>query len=447
MRGGGSCLPRIALRFAVTVVVPGRSIRVVYGLLLLGYAALCTSFAILAPFPAGYDERAHYSYAVHLAGEPELSPSFDAMFLVDPDAHSAWTNDRNYLNHPPFYYGSVALPLRALSGTAAVSPLLLRLANVAMSVAALALALQIGLRADWPAPARLVFGVMLATTPTLPLLGGIVTNDNLAWLGGALCCLGAYRLLSGGLSGGRLAMLAAGVALASLAKLTAAMLCGLFLIVVLVTLAARDGWRTLADRRLILALVFCSLALLPYLWLWSEYGSPAPYTKGQAAILEQRLAEIPAWREQRHDLLRYAGHFVLSLLMFWPPTVPRAAIEIALLAVPLACLVLAVLGVVIASRPPRHRHRTPIEVLVLCGTIAVAVVMAVHLGFTFERHLETGWLKGVYPRYYFPLLPLLAAAAGIAVARLNSWTIAWFAVIPMLGYAGVVGWTVVGYLS
>jgi hypothetical protein len=316
-----------------------------------------------------------------------------------------------------------------------------------MSVAALALALQIGLHADWPMPARLVFGVMLATTPTLPILGGIVTNDNLAWLGGVLCCLGAYRLLRDGISGGRLALLGAGIALASLAKLTAAMLCGMLMITMFVALAARDGCRTLADRRVILVLGLCSLTLLPYLWFWIEYGSPAPYTEGHAAILEQRVAHLPQEGDQRHDLPRYAGHFVLSLLMFWPPTVPRTAIEIALLVVPLGCVALGMVGIVMAWRPPRDRRRSPIEILVLCGTIATAAVMAVHLGFAFGRYLETGWLKGIYPRYYFPLLPLLAAAAAIPIARLGSWTIASCAMVLMVCYAGFAGWTVVRFLS
>lgn len=204
----------------------------------------------------------------------------------------------------------------------------------------LALALQIGLYSDWPLPARLVFGVILAATPTLPILVGLVSNDNLAWFGGALSCLGACLLLRDGVSGRRLAMLAVGVALASLAKLTAAMLGGLFLITVLVALAMREGWRTLADRRVLLALAICGLALLPYLSFWIEYGSPAPYTTGHAAILAQRLAEIPAWQDQRYDLLHYVGHFLLNLLMLWPPTVPRTGWEILLLAAPLGILML-----------------------------------------------------------------------------------------------------------
>ena len=425
----------------------GWSIRAVYGLLLLTYAAVCSLFAILAPFPAGYDERAHYSYALHLAERNEFAPAFDDMFLVDSDQRSAWTTDRNYLNHPSFYYASLILPAQASNVSGAISPLLLRLFNVALSVAALALALQIGLRCDWPLPARLVFGVMLATTPTLPILGGLVTNDNLAWFGGALACLGAYHLLSDGVSGRRLAMLAAGVALASLAKLTAAMLGGLFLVTVLVALAAREGWRIVADQRVLLAVTLGALALLPYLWFWNQYGSPAPYTTGHAAILEQRLAELPAWRDQRYDLPHYVGHFLLSLLMFWPPTVPRTGLEMLLLAAPLGVLTLAGLGVLMVWRVPRQRDRTPIEALVLCGSITVVAVMAIHLGFTFARHLESGWLKGIYPRYYFPLLPLLAASAAIAVARLGSWTIACFALVAVLGYAGFAGWTVVHVMS
>jgi hypothetical protein len=62
--------------------------------------------------------------------------------------------------------------------------------------------------------------------------------------------------------------------------------------------------------------------------------------------------------------------------------------------------------------------------------------MAIHLGFTFERHLETGWLKGVYPRYYFPLLPVLPAAGAVLVAHLRSPTVAALLMALSLGFAG-----------
>jgi hypothetical protein len=312
-----------------------------------------------------------------------------------------------------------------------------------MSPCALALVLQIGMRAGWPVSARVVFGVVAATVPTLPVLGGLVTNDNLAWFGGALCCLGAFSVLQEGPSRSALAKLVGGFALASFAKLTAAMLGGGLLTGTLAALAMRDGWRSLASRRVLIGLAFAALALLPYVHFWAEYGSPAPYTTGQAAFLEERLAEIPKWRQQRYDLPRYVSHFFVSLLLFWSPLLPRTGFEFMLLVAPLSCLALAAAGFLLAVRSVRRGSRDPAEMLVLCGVIAIAAVLAIHLGFTFARHLETGWLKGVYPRYYFPLLAVLPAACAVAVARRNSWPIATLAVVLSLGFAGYAGLDVV----
>ena len=61
----------------------------------------------------------------------------------------------------------------------------------------------------------------------------------------------------------------------------------------------------------------------------------------------------------------------------------------------------------------------------ICGVIAMTAMLAVHLEFTFARHQETGWLRGVYPRYYFPLLPILPAACAWLIDRWASRTQAW----------------------
>jgi hypothetical protein len=417
----------------------GSSIRLLYRLILLAYASLCALFALTAPFPAGFDEHAHFSYVAHIAERDDLAPSFDDMVLIGLDHGAAWTAQPNYLNHPSFYYVAIAWLADTFGASRPRSVTLLRLANAALSAAALALVLQIGLRAGWPPSARLAFGVMVATVPTLPVLGGLVTNDNLAWFGGALCCLGAFSVLEEGPTRGALAKLVGGFVLASFAKLTAAMLAGGLLIGTLVALSMRDGWRSLADRRVLLGLTFAAFALVPYVHFWAEYGSPAPYSAGQAATLEDRLAAIPEWRHQRYDLPRYAGHFFLSLLMFWSPLLPRTGFEFMLLAGPLTCLALAAAGVLLAARSVGRGRVDPAELLVLCGVIAIGAVLAVHLGFTFARHLDTGWLKGVYPRYYFPLVAVVPAACAVAVARRNSWPLATLVVVLSLGFAGYAG--------
>ncbi len=407
------------------------AIRWLYRLLVLGHFGLAVAVAALAPFPAGFDELAHVSYATHVRERRELVPAFDEMFLLEADDPSAWSTQPNYLNHPSFYY--VALSLLPGPGRPP-RVLLLRLVNACLSTAGLALALRIGLQAAWPTSARALFGIMLATVPTLAILGGLVTNDNLAWFGGALCCLGAYGLLRDGVSGRRLAIWTGGFVLASLAKLTAALLCGGLVAATLGALWLQQGSRMLLERRLLIALALGSIALVPYLAFWIHDGSPAPYTAGQAAILQSRLAEIPEWQAQRFGFARYALHFVLSLLMFWPPLVPRAELQILLLAVPLICGLLAVLGTGIALGRIRGPERDPAALFVVGGVGALAVVMAIHLGFAFERHLETGWLKGIYPRYYFPLLPVVPAACALAAARPGwRWTVGLITVL-VTGY-------------
>jgi hypothetical protein len=159
-------------------------------------------------------------------------------------------------------------------------------------------------------------------------------------------------------------------------------------------------------------------------------------------MLESRLAEIPEWQEQRYDFPRYVGHFLLSLLMFWPPLVPRTSTAIQLLLTPLICLSMMVAGSLVSLRALRSREPHPVELFVLCGMLAIGVVMAIHLGFTFQRHFETGWLKGVYPRYYLALLPALPAACAVLVSRSRTPALAALLMALSVGYAGAAGMAV-----
>jgi len=68
----------------------------------------------------------------------------------------------------------------------------------------------------------------------------------------------------------------------------------------------------------------------------------------------------------------------------------------------------------------------------------MAVMAAVHLEFTFARHQETGWLRGVYPRYYFPLLAVLPAACAWLIERCGQpsrrWALAGLLIAATLAY-------------
>ena len=377
----------------------------------------CLGFAWFGDFPNPYDEAAHFSFALHVLQTGDLLPAFADLRLVDPEAITVWTDRPNYLNHPSGYYALMAAAAAPFELSPADLIRFWRLLNVALAALVVALILRLGRDAGWSTPAQVAFAVLVALNPALPVLGSIVNNDNLAFLGGALTCLGAFRLLSGRRSAGVWMTAAAGVLLAGLAKLTAALLCGLLLAGTLIWLIRSEGPGVLRSASAMLCLVVAALGLAPYLWFLLHHGSPAPFTAGQAGILESRLAEITAWRDSRLDFWPYVGHFAQSLLVYWSPVTPIRPPQIALLALPAIVLGASAIGILAALRRAWRGMEDPTARFVIGGVAALASMAAVHLEFTFARHQETGWLRGVYPRYYFPLLAVLPAACAWLVER------------------------------
>jgi hypothetical protein len=56
------------------------------------------------------------------------------------------------------------------------------------------------------------------------------------------------------------------------------------------------------------------------------------------------------------------------------------------------------------------RGETPRDVVVVAGVVAIGVTFAIHVGFSYGRHLATGWLMDAYPRYYLPLAAIMPLA-------------------------------------
>jgi hypothetical protein len=394
-------------------------IRRWYQIALLVYVARALVVAVAAPFPVPFDEHAHLSYVLHLAAGSPLLPDFDAMRLVDPAALGQWLDQRNSLNHPPGYYWLMALLAQPLTpGPAMV--LVLRLANVALSSGAVAVAFWMAARSGWSPAAQLSFMALVVFVPTLPVLGGIVSNDNLALLGGVISCAGAFVLLQGERGWRPWCLMAMGLSLAALAKLTAGLLCGFLVAIVLAMVVWQRGLGALSWRGLGALALFAGLAGAPYLAFWLGRGSPAPITEGLQALLDARLAEHGATLDQRLSPGAYLIHFLTSLLVYWPPSTPTSRLELALLAAPLLTLALCLGGVAAAFRAPRALRYDPTRALVACGALALTGLMLVHFAFAYVLHVETGWYRAVHPRYYFPLLPILPAAFALLVMQTRS---------------------------
>lgn len=359
--------------------------------LLAVFLVLACRQALQPNITVGFDELAHVSFVAQVQRCGCL-PALDDLRLLDPVTRQ-FTAEPSYLNHPASYYAILSIGPDITASLAAA-----RLFNVLFVGVAMVLLYATLLRAVAAPLPRIAGAVLIGTVPVLAQLAGTVNNDNLAMLGGALAMFGGARYLRR-TTLANLAILCGGVLAAALAKLTGLLLCATFLAVIL--LQARS-----APRHLLIAAATLAIAALPYALLTLRYGSPAPHTAGQMKMLLDG-AWAAGWdRQERLGPVAYFFFFCRSMLEGWLPRFgSRTSLQHAGLLLPLAIFALAA----------RYAWQ---DRLCRAGAVAVAAMAAFHVTFSFNRHLETGWMLDAYPRYYFPMLGLLPLAVAQALRNL-----------------------------
>lgn len=361
----------------------------------------------------GFDEVAHASYIAHIQhtgqgwgrGWDLVRPPLTEMRMLEPERFT-FTGQPNYLNHPAPYYVLLAALGPKLEGHPEAI-VVHRLINIAFAVLGIAALLMIGIEARLAPPVFYAYAVPIACIPVLIPLAGAVNNDNAAFAGGALTMLGAWQLIATGRA--RWLVLAlAGVVIASWAKLTGLMLAGGLLGGVLLWLAWRGRFHTRWLAPLALVAAFASA---PYIALLVQYGSPAPNTPGQLALLTDG-AKLAGWDSAtRLSPLAYAAHFIGCFTLEWMPILaPRNALNLGVLAIPIIAGLCAVAGVVLSLRRIARQTETARDVIVAAGALAFAATFIIHIGFSYRRHLDYGWMMDAYPRYYLPLIAIVPLA-------------------------------------
>jgi len=367
---------------------------------------------------AGFDEVAHTSYVAHIQRTGDAWPDLTSMRLLDPQTFQ-FTGNANYLNHPPPFYDLLAVLGPRLEGRpqALLAHRLIDIAIAAMGFAAL---LGLGLTARFPRHEFYAFAVPLACIPVLVPIAGAINNDNLAFLGGAVATLGAWQLVATDRRGW-LAVALLGLIAASWAKLTGLLLIGPMLGAVIAYLLWRQrlGWSALMP----IALAF-ALAAAPYIIYAAQYGSPTPQTPAQIALLQDG-ARTAGWADlPRKSFPAYIVYFVIAFVADWMPALgERNLLQYSMLAIPVAALGCSLAGIALSLRRLWYRHETALDVVVIAGTVALVATFAIHVTYSYGRHLATGWMMDAYPRYYLPLAAIvpLAGLSLLAAVEAPRW--------------------------
>ena len=363
---------------------------------LLLFVVAATLGAIRKDVTLGFDEVAHASYVAHLQHSGETWPAFEDMRMLDPSSFK-FTRDANYLDHPSPYYVLLARIGPTLEGHPEAI-LFDRLFNALLAAIGFAALMAVGLVAKLPRLTLYAYIVPIAGIPVLAPLAGAINNDNAAFAGGGIATLAALQLLS---TESRAWLIAAlgGVILASWAKFTALLLVGGLVGGVLLWLL----WRgRLPSRSVGLIAIAALLAVAPYVALFVQYGSPAPRTPGQIAMIKSGALAVGWNSAERMTPASYAAHFVSEFVMEWMPTLkPRHALNYAALTIPITAALCAFVGFLVAVQRIGYEKAGPLDIVVAAGVLAFAGTFLIHGIFSYELHTEFGWQTTAYPRYYF----------------------------------------------
>lgn len=353
----------------------------------------------------GFDEVAHLSYAAQVQKTGEFWPRLDSLTMLDPESFR-FTQQPNYLNHPPFYYWLLGkLGPRIEGNPGAAFPL--RVINALVATLGLAALLAIGLLARFDRLQFYAYAVPLFCIPVLAPIAGAVNTDNAAFAGGALATLGAWQLLATG-KPRWLAAALCGLVVASWAKFTGAVLIdGLVGLVLLYLL-----WRgRLTMPSLLWAALAYVLAFAPYAIFFWQYGSPTPDTPGLELMLREGSRAMGWADAPRLSFPGWALHFIADFITGWMPTLTeRNALNYAALIFPAGAVLCALAGFALSLARLRQRDEATRDVVVVAGMLAIAVALAAHIAFSYRHHLATGWMLEAYPRYYLPLAAILPLA-------------------------------------
>ena len=353
----------------------------------------------------GFDELAHASYVAHLQKSGEIWPIFNEMRMLDATSFH-FTAEANYLNHPSPYYVLLARLGPTLEGHPKAI-VIHRLFNVVLAAIGFAALMAVGLLAGLPRLSLYAYIVPLFGIPFLMPLAGAINNDNLAFCGGGIATLAAWRLLNTDGRSSLLTMLG-GAVIASWAKMTALLLIGGSVGGVLVWVIWRGRF---AARWLLPIGMAAMLASAPYVALFLQYGSPAPSTPGQIIMLKT-AAQAAGWDiATRMPPAAYALHFMSEFVYQWMSTLEqRNALNYAALAIPVVTILCAMAGVMVSINRISRGNEGPIDVVVAAGALAFALTFAIHGVFSYSYHLRFGWMTSAYPRYYLPLAALVPLA-------------------------------------
>jgi hypothetical protein len=354
------------------------------------------------------DEQAHLSYALTLIHTESWWPDFSHFTMYDTTAEKPLSMV-NYLNHAPSFYW-LAKIAHAVDPT--LTAIDYRYFSLALTIIGLALYCYLGYCLNLTLTGTAAYSFMPVLV-YLHLQTGFYNNDSLAMLGGMLVALASLQWFRGDTRARVVWLAMIGLTFASV-KLTAFLLVG-FYAAACVMLNPRSAamlpWRTRLASMLWLVVL-----LIPYIYFFIVWGSPAPETVGQVKLMtppqpgtDWSRVLIDGWvHEPRMDFIHWFIRFMRDFAV-------QVSNGDTTFIVPLLLFICLGRSLFTTQHPP---HTTLARMLRAC-LIATSMTFCIHAAFAWARYEHYGWRLDSNLRYYFPLLALYGAACAEAISHIG----------------------------
>lgn len=274
-------------------------------LIIVNYGALIIysifQFIVYGRYVRGFpDEPSHISYIAYLKKTGKLIPSFADMGIYSPLSEGTFdftkSSELNYLGHPPFYYHLMRLlGGMTIDGNIADFNLTrLRIISFLIGFIGILIVFYLGFTRITNIPIlHLLFGLLIISPPNVIYIISGVSNDSMAILGVSIFTLGVVRFIEKRYSTLTYYVIAFGIGISLLAKLTAGMIaCLAALFVVLYSCIQEHNWKAIIRPQFI--------ASIPI------YLVPAAYF---AVILRRYHTIQPSYQSLAFDTYIHSTHY------------------------------------------------------------------------------------------------------------------------------------------
>ncbi len=360
------------------------------------------------------DAIAHLSYIDYIHKHHDLLPPFEDMYMITNK------NAGNYLGHPSLYYHLMNLfydDHLSINGNVEN----FRNINIIIFATGLLLLLYLGFQANISLLGHFAYLTFITSLPMHAYLGSTLSNDNLAILGGIIFAVGFLKLLRQEFTNSTYFIVGLGIFTAFFGKLTAALLIFFTLILYFLYIWRKGEKIVISKTQILLLGVFILPTILYQAYILIHYHAivptlnvthPQEYKHSVYYIPEALRVHKTPWEWlkiywyyihtgwfgihshysfYKFSMLYYAGLFILHIF--------------ALVALFFQC------------------RNTADEKYCLLGKltlVALFLVAAVQVIFSYKVHLHSGYTGGMQTRYLLPFMFSFAIMASVFVDRFKN---------------------------